>query len=108
MKNITISEAIKSLYPEAQFIIINDNFDDIQWLKFSEDEIPTKAEVEAEVVRLQAEYDAKEYQRLRAPEYPDLKELADALYWNSNGDATKLESYYEKCKAVKNKYPKTP
>ena len=108
MKNITISEAIKSLYPEAQFIIINDNFDEIQWLKFSGDEKPTKETIDTEISRLQAEYDAKEYQRLRAPEYPDLKELADALYWNSKGDVTKLEFYYEKCEAIKDKYPKTP
>jgi hypothetical protein len=108
MKNITLSEAIKSLYPEAQFIIVNDNFDDIQWLEFSLDEKPTKETIDAEISRLQAEYDAKEYQRLRAPEYPDLKELADALYWNSRGDVTKLEFYYEKCEAIKSKYPKTP
>lgn len=52
------------------------------------------------------EWNKTEYQRLRAPEYPSLKELADALYWNSKGDASHLEQYYEKCEEVKNKYPK--
>jgi hypothetical protein len=35
-----------------------------------------------------------------------LKELADALYWSSKGDNTKLDEYYAKCEAVKLKYPK--
>ena len=62
--------------------------------------------VDAEAVKIQAELDATEYQRKRQPEYPDLADLADALYWSSKGDNTKLDAYYAACEAVKTKYPK--
>lgn len=47
-----------------------------------------------------------EYKILRAPEYPPLSELADALYHQQNGDDTKMAAYLAKCEAVKQKYPK--
>jgi len=43
---------------------------------------------------------------LRKGEYPPLTDLADAMYWASQGDNTKLEAYYTACEAVKLKYPK--
>lgn len=62
--------------------------------------------VNTEFSRLQTEYDITEYQRKRANEYPLLTDLADAMYWASQGDNTKLDAYYAKCEAVKLKYPK--
>ncbi len=47
-----------------------------------------------------------EYKRQRAIEYPDIKEFADAMYWSSKGDNTKLDAYYAACQAIKDKYPK--
>lgn len=76
----------------------------VEWVRV--DTPPTKAEVEAEHQRLIAEYEATQYQRQRQPEYPSLAELADALYWASTGDTTKLDAYYAACAAVKAKYPK--
>ena len=60
----------------------------------------------ARIAELQADYTAKQYQRKRQPEYPPISDLADALYWSSQGDNTKLDSYYQACAAVKSKYPK--
>ena len=62
--------------------------------------------VDAAAAEIAAELAATEYQRQRAPEYPSLATLADALYWNSTGDSTKLDEYYAACAAVKAKYPK--
>jgi hypothetical protein len=56
--------------------------------------------VNAEVTRLQAEYDAKEYQRNRATEYPPIAEQLDDIYHNGI-DAWKLT-----IKTIKEKYPK--
>ena len=67
---------------------------------------PTEAELQAAYDAYVAEQAATEYQRQRAPEYPSLATLADALYWNSTGDSTKLDEYYAACAAVKAKYPK--
>ena len=62
--------------------------------------------VDAAAAEIQAELDATQYQRDRKPEYPDLADLADALYWSNQGDNTKLDEYYAKVSAVKTKYPK--
>jgi len=47
------------------------------------------------------------YKEKRAAAYPPIGELADALYWASTGDTSKLDAYYVACAAVKAKYPKT-
>ncbi len=41
---------------------------------------PTEAETQAEKIRLQAEYDALQYQRDR--QYPPIKDQLDMLYWD--------------------------
>lgn len=51
-------------------------------------------------------HNSTKYKRDRAAEYPPLADLADAMYWSSQGDNTKLEAYYAACEAVKQKYPK--
>jgi hypothetical protein len=62
--------------------------------------------IEVEVARLQADWDSKEYQRLREKEYPPLADLADAIYWQAQGDESKMTAYIAACEAVKVKYPK--
>ena len=100
----TKTDALLSLRPGAEWAL-RGNDEVLEWLDAVQTE-PTAAEIEAEVARLQADYQAKEYQRLRAPEYPSLADLADALYWSNQGDNTKLDEYYQACAAVKAKYPK--
>ena len=63
--------------------------------------------VDAAAAEIAAELAATEYQRKRAPEYPSLADFADAMYWNSTGDRTKLNEYYAACAAVKAKHPKS-
>ena len=46
------------------------------------------------------------YQSTRQPLYPSLGDFADAMYWNSKGDSTKLEAYYAACEKVKTDNPK--
>ena len=62
--------------------------------------------VEYNEATVQAYIDANAYIAKRAPEYPPLTDLADALYHQSKGDETKLTAYLAKCEAVKQKYPK--
>ena len=76
------------------------------WFAENEFPPPTEEEVLEEAQKLQQEWEAKEYQRLRAPKYPNLTVLADALYWSSKGDNSHLEAYYASCEEVKNEYPK--
>lgn len=63
-------------------------------------------DVKIEEANLKQEYINSKYQRDRQPEYPSLGEFADAMYWSSKGDNTKLDAYYAACEAVKLKYPK--
>jgi hypothetical protein len=62
--------------------------------------------VEYNEATVQAYIDANAYIEKRAPEYPPLADLADALYHQSKGDETKMTAYLAKCEAVKQKYPK--
>lgn len=45
-------------------------------------------------------------EQLRAREYPPITDLADALYWERNGDPSKMEAYLAGVQAVKDKHPK--
>jgi hypothetical protein len=58
--------------------------------------------VTAEIARLQAEYEAKEYQRQRVTEYPPIGDQLDALWKGGEAAAEMLA----KVQAVKTKYPK--
>ena len=107
---MNISEALISLKPGAQWSLNGDEYNGLIWNEppvwEGGQKKPTREEVEEEVARLQAEYEAKEYQRQRAPEYPDLREFVDAYYWAQKGDETKMNEYITKCDAVKDIYPK--
>ena len=107
---MNISEALISLKPGAQWSLNGDEYNGLIW---NEPPVweggqrkPTREEINQEIERLQAEYEAKEYQRQRAPEYPDLREFVDAYYWAQKGDETKMNEYITKCDAVKDMYPK--
>jgi len=64
---------------------------------------PTDAEVEAEKVRLQADYDAQEYARSRKGEYPSIEDQLDMQYHDLvNGTTT----WKDAIKAVKDSNPK--
>ena len=97
---ITIADALQSLRPKSQFAVRGDK---IEWHDTEQTE-PSKSEIDAEVIRLQAEYDAQEYARKRKAEYPPMEDYLDAIV---KGDDTQKQKYIDDCKAVKSKYPKT-
>jgi hypothetical protein len=99
---INLVDALVSLRPGAIWVVRGE---EIEWLDETQTQ-PTETEIQTERTRLQAEYEATQYQRNRQPEYPSLATLADALYWSNQGDNTKLDEYYAACAAVKAKYPK--
>jgi uncharacterized small protein (DUF1192 family) len=93
------TEAILSLRPNAEW---NLRGDVLEWLD-TEQTQPTDAEIEAEIVRLQADYDAKQYARDRAEAYPSIQEQLDMQYWDSvNGTTT----WKDAIEAVKTEHPK--
>ena len=62
--------------------------------------------IDAARVTLDAEAAAIAYQSIRQPLYPSLGDFADAMYWNSKGDSSKLTAYYAACEKVKTDNPK--
>ena len=89
-------DAISSLRPNSDWTLVGDV---LTWLDKSQTQ-PTDAEIDAEVKRLQADYDSKQYQRDRAAEYPSWEDQLDKIY-HSGLDAWKAD-----IKAIKDKYPK--
>ena len=91
-----IPSALQTLRPGAEWVVRGDTYEGIEWLD-TEQTRPTEQEVNEEIVRLQAEYDALEYQRQRAVNYPSFAEQFDTLYhggydaWKASIDAVKSQ-----------------
>ena len=88
-----IPAALQSLRPKESWVLNGDTYQGLEWL--DETEKPTEEEINQEIDRLNAEWQATEYQRLRAAEYPDFKDYQD-----------QIDAYIAACLAVKEKYPK--
>lgn len=91
--------AILSLVPNAQVTVRGE---EVEWHEPSIAPV-TDAQIDAEIVRLQREYDAKQYQRDRAKEYPSIQEQMDMQYWDSVNGTT---VWQDTINAIKAKYPK--
>ena len=98
----TITDAISSLKPNVSFSTENGRI--VAWdnceVKTGETQ-PTQAEIDAEAIRLQAEYDALEYARNRKAEYPDWGTQLNKIY---DDGITKWKA--EMVDPIKAKYPK--
>ena len=58
-----------------------------------------KADIEAKMVEVQAEYDANQYQRDRATAYPTIQDQLDMQYWDNVNGTTNWEDTIAKVKA---------
>jgi len=97
-----IGKAILKINPNAVFVIRGD---EIEWLNGTTP-IP-KVDIEAKMVEVQADYDAKQYQRDRV--YPSIGDQLDMLWHSIDRDGelkSKYYDFYEAIKAVKVKNPK--
>ena len=65
-----------------------------------------QSDIDAARTTLNTEAAAIAYQSTREPLYPSLGDFADAMYWNSKGDSSKLTAYYAACEKVKTDNPK--
>ena len=100
---ILYRNAVQSLVPEGTIFetILDENGWRIGKWGSSEVSQPTEEAIQAKLAELQADYDAKKYQRDRKLEYPTIEELVVALY-----DESDKASIIERRNAVKAKYPK--
>ena len=101
---ITISDAVSSLEPTTNFAVQDGKI--LAWdiaIPPTNKPQPTKAEIDTEITRLQAEYDAQEYARNRASEYPSNGDQWDMIYKDNKNSTT---THADAVEAVKTKWPK--
>jgi len=97
---ITKLEAIRSLDPNAQCRLADD---EVTWITAPISE----ADISAEQVRLQVEYDAQDYARKREAEYPSTKDFMEAYTEKEiGGDSTKWDTYVINYNKVRTENPK--
>ena len=95
-----LSAALISLRPGAAWSLNGDDYSGLNWIDTIQSK-PSYEECVAEMARLKADYDAKEYQRLR--KYPTIQDQLDMLYWDKvNG----TNNWQESIDSVKTQYPK--
>ena len=100
--DIKILDALNAIAEKPISASINGGYDTLEILESPEGFVkPTKAEIDAKIIEIDAEYDAQEYSRKRQAEYPSIQECVHAIL---DDDLTALQ---EKRQAVKTKYPKS-
>jgi len=95
---ITKFEAIRSLEPTASF---SEKDGVVTWIDKSVNQ-PTEAEIQAEITKLQAEYDSQDYARKRKAEYNKLNQYE--MMFDDKRDGT--TTWVEKINEIKSRYPK--
>ncbi len=101
------ARAIKEINENAEFIIVEDDLDNIEWLNGT---TPiSKTDIEAKMNEMANEPEQSQYAEQRRNAYPEIGDQLDML-WHSIDQDPQLKSkyfdFYEAIKAVKVKYPK--
>ena len=92
------TEALASLKPTSKWMIRNDV---ITW-KSDDITQPTQSEIDAEIIRLQAEYDSQAYARNRKAEYDQLNQFE--MQFDDDRDST--TTWVDKINEIKGRHPK--
>ena len=112
---MSISKALETLgFDPINDFILQDDGDGAYIAKWnSASPQPTEAEIETARAEWQAEHNATEYKRLRAPEYPAIGDQLDALlkhlnYRRTQGDelVQDLDDIISSWLSVKQRFPK--
>ena len=100
-----IIDAILKINPNAEATVTDNDINKITWHNGT---TPiSKADIEAKMVELQAEYDANQYQRDRV--YPSIGDQLDMLWHTMDKDNElqhKFYDFYQTIKKVKVAHPK--
>ena len=95
---ITKGDALQSLKPKAEWVLRGDV---LTWHDAVQTE-PTQAEIDAEVIRLQAVYDSQAYARSRKAEYNQLNQFE--MQFDDKEDST--TTWVDKINEIKGRHPK--
>ena len=99
-KTKLVVKAIQNITGGAtKFLLVNNEISSLEW-KEVDIEKPSEADIKDEYDKLVIEYDAQEYARNRASEYPSIPDQLDEIYHNG------IDSWKAVIKVTKDKYPK--
>ena len=98
INTIDTVDALQSLKPKAEWVMHGDV---LTWMDDVQTE-PTQEEIDAEVIRLQAEYDSQDYARKRKAEYDQLNQFE--MQFDDKRDGT--TTWVDKINEIKARYPK--
>ena len=95
---IGVTDALQSLKPNAEWVLRGDV---LEWHDAVQTE-PTQSDIDAEVIRLQAEYDSQAYARSRKAEYDQLNQFE--MMFDDDRDGT--TTWVDKINEIKGRHPK--
>jgi len=96
---IRTADAIDSLRPKAKWALRHSGV--LEWLDAVQTE-PTQVEIDAEIIRLQAEYDSQAYARNRKAEYDQLNQFE--MIFDDDRDST--TTWVDTINEIKGRHPK--
>ena len=96
---ILLADAVLAIKSDAEVNISGEDITTIVWIDGNPTNI-TNQQILDKQTELQADYDAKQYQRDRASEYPTWQDQLDDIYHNG------IDGWKATIKATKDKYPK--
>ena len=96
---IDITKSILAIKSDAQVSIEDNDVTKITWHDDNPTNI-TNEQILSKQLELQADYDAKQYQRDRELEYPSMADQLDDIYHNG------IDAWKATIKTTKDKYPK--
>ena len=106
VKTPSYGSALKKLRADCVWIIYENDLSTLEWSSENSLPRPTDAEITAELDIQMAAFNAKQYQRDRQPEYPDVKSQLDMLYHDIKDGKLDSGTWIAAVEAVKTKHPK--
>jgi hypothetical protein len=94
---INLATTILAIKSDAQVSIEAEDINQITWHDNNPTNI-TKEQILTKQTELQAEYDAKNYQRDRVNAYPSIQEQLDMQYWDKVNNTTNWQDAIAKVK----------
>ena len=105
-KTPSYGSAIRKIRPDSVWIIYENDLSTLEWSSENSLPRPSDDDILAEYNTQMADFNAKQYQRDRQPEYPDLKSQLDMLYHDIKDNKLDSGTWIAAVEAVKTKHPK--
>ena len=98
---LMFNQALQELYPNQKWRYESQDLPfEVSRIRFEDKSfVPDADAIEAKITEIQAEYDAKQYQRDRAVSFPTWQDQLDMQYWDQVNGTTTWKDAIAKVKA---------